>query len=658
MKVSGIRFNKVNITNSKNVINYSENKNNKSNYSKEQDLLPSYKMTFKGIVSQIDDSVNSRISKLNNLMEKENIDALLIPSTDNYLTESITDRTSYITGYTGVGNVVITPDKSRLIVDGRYHIQAEKQADKNLFKVEKIGLDENGKRIEGDNFETRIMKMFSEMSRKNPNKTLRIGYDASQISVLDFLSLEKRIKDEQINVELVATKENLVDKIRLDKPNTQIHKVRELPLDYSGASSTEKLKNLRAMLKSDNIDMLTATNLGDIAYITNLRGTDIDYNTVFKSKMIITQNRAIVFCDLKKIPLNLQKNHNSNFEFKGEEEFDVISKQIIDKAENGFKVAISSDTTNYATYKTLKNVIKNDMNLIAIDESPIMQMRLIKNDTELSIYETLIKRTDVAITEVMARINQKTKKGDVISETDLEDLMLECHLKNGAIHLSFPTIPAAGTNGALIHYEKGDPNVFIKKGDLVLLDTGAFYKEGLATDITRTWIAGGKSANPTLMQKEIYTTVLKGALNGLFADLPPGTTGKDIDNIVRRPIAQKGYDYLHSTGHGIGIEEHELPFISPRAKNAVKELKKGMVFSIEPGIYIKNWGGVRFENLVTIIEHPDKNKAAEGWHKIKCLSFAPIDMHLLDKRLLNEYEQECLKIFIEKSKKILLKNIK
>lgn len=622
-----------------------------------------YNIAFMGIKKSPEPSTAEKLSKLKEEMSKNGIDALIVPSTDNYLNEYVPDKFSqrvYMSRFTGsVGDLIIMPEKSKLIVDGRYFIQADQQVDHSVFDVEKLGLDKNGNRLLNnkkqplnENSITRQIKVLSDWANKTPYKTLKLGVDASKISQTHFSLLEKHLKTIAPNLKLVPTKGNLVDKIWANKPKQQIAQIREVPVQLIGETSAQRLEKVRGILKQNNLDMIAINDLSDIAYITNLRGRDVQSSAVFKSRMLVTLDRAILFCNPRKFPTELLNAISGNFEVKSEKDYKHIAKELA----NGItepKIAVSKNVTTKACFDALKSATKVD-EFTELNSEPIAEMRAIKNNTEMESYRKAIQKTDKAIIQTMTELNTRLRDGETVTEKDLEDIMLKYHKANGALDLSFDTIPAAGKNSAIIHYEKGNPNVKINIGDLVLVDTGAYYDSGLATDLTRTWIAGGKFAAPTAKQKEVYTTVLKGALRGLFAELPPNAGGKHLDDIVRGTITNVNpeYDYNHSTGHGVGTVVHEMPPYIGR-RDSGEYLKEGMIFSIEPGTYIEDWGGVRFENLATIVKHPDPKKAAEGWHKVKCLSFAPIDYNLVDKAMLTKYERKLLKKFTRKTRKLL-----
>lgn len=586
-------------------------------------------------------------SSLQALLKKENLDAVILAATDDYLSESLPDESNqiaHISGFTGDnGAALVFADdsnfKSRVYVDNRYYIQAEEQINPDIYTIGKTGLNDKNKCI---------VESLAQFSQLHPDSELKIGFHASQMSIDDFNELKGMLKENNVNAILVPIEKNPVDKIWKDKAAEKIMPVRRLPLSVTGETTPSKLTKVRNFMRKNGIDIFAVTNLSDIAYLTNMRGQDVDYNAVFKSKLLLTKDTTLLFCNPSKIPVGTMIN---TVEVKSDKSFYEVVEQLSGRFKDA-KIALASDS-NYANYLGLNKIV----NVNVLDESPVAQMKAVKNSAEMKAYRESIRKTDYAITDLMNWINNAINSGQKISEKFLSDMTTLMHKKYGAIGLSFSTIPAVAENSALIHYENGNPNKIIKKGDLILVDTGAYYDSGQATDITRTWLAGGSEAVASAKQKEIYTATLKGALKGIFAELPPGTTGFDLDADVRNVIRSinPDYEFGHATGHGVGVEVHECPPFVTRRDVAKTPLKEGMIFSIEPGVYVEGFGGVRFENLVTVVKHSDPAQAKKGWHQIECLSFAPVDYNLIDKSMLNEQELKWLEMFNKKTGELIAK---
>jgi Xaa-Pro aminopeptidase len=239
---------------------------------------------------------------------------------------------------------------------------------------------------------------------------------------------------------------------------------------------------------------------------------------------------------------------------------------------------------------------------------------------------------------------QVAGKKKKVTEYDFAQKVSELFTEAGATGLSFKVISAAGKNGAIIHY--GDPSQSrtIKKGELMLLDTGAYFYEGYATDLTRTFLVDGPAGKADAKTKYYYTLVLKAAIAGMRAVLPEGANGAALDAIVRAPLWAEGLNYNHGTGHGVGINVHEFPpRISPMGAS---QLEEGYVFSIEPGIYLPQFGGVRIENLCTV----EKAPKMPGFIRIRPLTFAPLDKRLIEAKMLSADEKAWLTEYEKQSK--------
>jgi Xaa-Pro aminopeptidase len=215
---------------------------------------------------------------------------------------------------------------------------------------------------------------------------------------------------------------------------------------------------------------------------------------------------------------------------------------------------------------------------------------------------------------------------------------------------SFDTISGAASNGAIVHYRSTEAtNRPLKKGELYLVDSGAQYLDG-TTDITRT-VAIGK---PTAEMKDRFTRVLKGHIALGMARFPRGTTGSALDALARYSLWQVGLDYDHGTGHGVGsfLSVHEGPQRISKAPSRVA-LEPGMIISNEPGYYKTGAYGIRIENLVTVVEDP-RSGDERPMLAFETITMAPIDRHLIDKKLLTQDEIAWLDAYHARVREALL----
>ena len=318
-----------------------------------------------------------------------------------------------------------------------------------------------------------------------------------------------------------------------------------IPLELTGRSTEEKAAQIK--------ENLLVTNLEEVSYLFNIRDFSQPYTCAVKAKAVVINGKARLFTDMNEF-----------------EEFV--------RAFEG-PLCVDKTTINAYDYGLCKQPCE-------LKDSPIKLMKSIKTDAEIAHYKEAFRRTD----ETMRAIRNFIENNDGLSEFDIEQRLEQEFFKHGAKSLSFRPIVAIDKNSALAHYSKASKEAILKDGGLVLIDCGAYYEGGLATDITRVFVKG----EPTDLQKKVYTTVLK-ALEGAN-----GSTGYDMDNHVREFFAQnpiEGFEFNHGLGHGVGISVHECPPNLSKHELAKTEIKDNMCFSIEPGLYNAERFGVRLENV-------------------------------------------------------------
>jgi len=261
---------------------------------------------------------------------------------------------------------------------------------------------------------------------------------------------------------------------------------------------------------------------------------------------------------------------------------------------------------------------------------------------ELQQFEDSFRKSDQAIFKTIKWLKDSLKAGKKVTELDLYNETSVKYQAEGCKDQSFNTIAGAGPNSSIIHYGSPSDEKIIAKDDMILLDSGGYFDGGFATDTTRTF-AGDSSVKMDPKKIEMYTLTLKGMLAVQSAVFPEGTKGMVLDGLARDPMRRKGYDYAHGTGHGVGISVHEPGVRISTISNL--PMKLGQVVSIEPGIYIPGFGGVRLENIAYVIKHPTF-PGMLCFKTLTVIGFDPalIDMNMLsndEKAVLEEYELEC-----------------
>lgn len=591
-------------------------------------------------------STNQKLDQIRGLLNKYDLDALYITSYDEYLNEYSNKEESiryYYSEFDGsVGDLLITSTEAFLIVDGRYHLQAENQVKRELIKVEKAGINENDEHIEESIIE-RLIKLLKQVSQSNK---FTVGFLPGQISVKNYDYIKEKIVSTSENIAFIGITEDLSDQIKPPKTTFTVKSAYSVPIEISGDSSVSKIRKIRYSLsRKQEANSIFVSALDDIAYCLNIRSDQIPYNSTVKGYLLITQEEIAFFSELNSFMSKNLTILGEHIQIIDLEDLDEYLENIVIKSKNTLKIGIDISNTTCKIFNKLEILNKYGCKTIPINYNPIKELKSIKNIPEIKYASQCFRKADSVFKDTIDFVNNIVNQKNTVSELDIKNYISEKFKQHGADKLSFDTISAVGKNSAMIHYTDASSNNIVNPGDLVLLDAGGYFEHGYATDLTRTFIAGNNKLLATNKQKKIYTIVLKAAINGLNACIPPESTGNYLDKIVRTVINSYGYDYNHSTGHGIGILVHESPPSITYSQAGKTILEKNMVFTIEPGIYIEDWGGVRFENVATLQTHPDTNMAKQGWLKVQCLTFSPVDENLIDEKLLNDYEKDYLEYY-------------
>ncbi|KAI0084760.1 Creatinase/aminopeptidase [Irpex rosettiformis] len=567
----------------------------------------------------------SRLNALRELMKKpeNNVTAYVVPSEDQHASEYIAEcdeRRAYISGFTGsAGTAVVTLKGAFLFTDGRYFLQAEKQLDNN-WTLMKQGIPD--------------VPTWQEFLSKNLDSHSLIGMDPTLITAADAESLQTSLKPKQSH--LVSLSENLVDAIWENRPARTANEIVPLDVKFSGEAHTVKITRLQEVLKKKNLEAIVVAMLDEIAWLFNLRGTDIAYNPVFFAYAVVSQSSAILFVKSEQITDSVRKHLGDTVEIKPYDEFFTYLQGLGAKLELSKNAQVLiGDKTNLA----IAEAIGHDS--IVIVQSPIADFKSIKNPTEIEGFRQSHIRDGAALARYFAWLEKKLNEGVEMTEYQVAE-QLEKYRSEGDLFrgLSFDTISATGPNGAVIHYSP-DPvgSAIVKKDQMYLCDSGAQYSDG-TTDVTRTWHFG----TPTDEEKRAFTRVLQGHIAIDTAIFPNGTTGYIIDSWARRPLWEDGLDYRHGTGHGVGhfLNVHEGPHgIGVRIAYNNTALKAGMTVSNEPGYYADGRFGIRIENVVVVKEVQTPNNFGEkGYLGFERVTMCPIHKNLIEESLLSPKERQ------------------
>lgn len=537
------------------------------------------------------------IDKLREFLKDNNLDCLLVNTTDEFLVEynELCNCARYcVTGFSGsTGDVLVTKERVYQFADGRYHEQADAEVDHETTDVVKLQL--------GQTF-------LSELAAKIAPESV-VGVVSDKISLnfykaLKFALNKKHCKIKPLDFDPVGLFKEL-------KPSDNGQTVKQIDLSIAGVSADEKFKKLAKKLK--NNEAYLDTHLENIAYFTNCRQYKTPFSSTFKAKMLVRKQKAQIYT-------------NEKFDTTIGKHFEILPlKDFSNGLKNANKVIFNPSTINYRDFTLIKSKAQ---------ESPkdfIKEAKAIKNSAEIEHFKKNFERTDNVVNK--AFMLTQTRKN--LTELDLSDAVEKEYLAQGANQLSFKTILAAGANSSIIHYSHPSNKVKIKDGDFVLLDCGGHFEGGYSTDITRTFVKG----KATALQKKVYTTVMKMFLNAYHHRITPRTTGFTLDKIARKIHAQSGlkdFNFNHGLGHGVGINVHENPPTISCGPSGKRILKENMVFTIEPGLYKAGFGGVRLENTVYLTK-------VNGELKIQSFSHVPFQEEAIDYSILNEQEKKWLK---------------
>ncbi|KJA26862.1 hypothetical protein HYPSUDRAFT_36019 [Hypholoma sublateritium FD-334 SS-4] len=572
-----------------------------------------------------------RLTRLRELMRAKDIavSAVVVPSEDQHSSEYIAqcdERRAWISGFNGsAGCAIITLDKAYLFTDGRYFLQAGKQLDQN-WTLMKQGLPD--------------VPTWQEFLYKNLEPKTKIGIDASIISIADAESLTQSLSSK--SSELVSLPYNLIDAIWEDRPPRPANDVFYLDEKYSGQSHVVKIAKVREELEKKKAKAIVVNMLDEIAWLFNLRGTDIDFNPVFFAYAVVTTNSVFLFINESQLDQSAKSYLKDHVEIKPYNAFFDYLKQLpstLELNENS-KILIGKQAS-LAVAEAL------GAKSYSVVRPLITDLKAIKNATELEGFRQCHIRDGAALSRYFAWLQEQLNNGVELNESQgadqLEKFRSELKLFKG---LSFPTISSTGPNGAIIHYSP-DPNDcdIIKKDQIYLCDSGAQFMDG-TTDTTRTWHFG----TPTDEEKRAFTRVLQGHISIDTATFPVGTTGYIIDSYARRALWQDGLgNYRHGTGHGVGhfLNVHEGPHgIGTRITLNNSPLKAGMTISNEPGYYADGRFGIRIENIVLVRDVQLKNNFGEkGYLGFENVTMCPIQKSLVDTTLLTAEEKKWLNAY-------------
>lgn len=595
-------------------------------------------------------NTSQRLSKLRTLMSDYNLGVYIVPSEDQHQSEyvsAIDQKRSFISGFQGsAGVAIITRDltcmndipegSAALSTDGRYFNQASNELDFNWTLLKQGSKSD-------PTWEDWTMTQAVQLSLDSGSK-VNIGVDPKLINYKSYEKLNAKVEEyskkyPKSEIQLTPIKDNLIDLIWKDfeeVPVSEPSLIKILDEKHTGESVNSKVEKIIKYIKQDSkSNGLIINALDEIAWLLNLRGSDIEYNPVFYSYLIITDDRKIVlYVDNKKFdyPVNEYLTKN-NIQIKPYDSFWTdLSKLSQDFKLQKKRFSINPLTNSWEIVRTLNCPFE----LAA--RSVIEDLKAVKNETELEGARKAHLKDGRALVKFFSWLeDQLINHNELIDELSADEQLTNYRKEEENFKgLSFTTISATGANGAVIHYKPSKlQNSVIDPSEIYLNDSGSQFLEG-TTDVTRTIHMG----TPTGSQIRNYTLVLKGNLALSMLKFPELSTGNLIDSIARQYLWKYGLDYGHGTSHGIGsyLNVHEGPIgIGPRPNAATSYLKPGNLISNEPGYYEEGEYGIRIENVM-IVKNAGYKYSGRDFLEFETITKVPFCKKLIDKLLLTPGE--------------------
>ncbi len=562
--------------------------------------------------------IKLRISKLRDALRNAGAHAILVPSADPHLSEYLPRRwqaREVLSGFTGsMGTLAVTLDDAQLFADSRYWTQAERELAGSGITLFKIPTGAS----------TQHITWLADTLQ--PGQTLAVDGQVLGLALAQQLRAALGAKGVKLDTSL-----DLIDHAWEERPGLPDAPVYEHAAPQATVSRADKLRQVREAMARQGASHHLISSVDDIAWLFNLRGSDVTYNPVFLAHALLDAQGAALFVQPGKIDAALTQR----------------------LAADGVRLAPYTEARAAlgalpATAKVLIDPRRVTLGLRealpaaaavveAINPSTLLKSR--KNAAEAQFIRQAMEQDGAAMCAFYAWFEAAMARGESISELTIDErLSAERARRPGFVGLSFPTIAGFNANGAMPHYRATEEAFSQIQGDgLLLIDSGAQYLGG-TTDITRVWPIGTITDD----HRRDYTLVLKGTIALSRAVFPRGTLSPMLDALARAPLWAHGLDYGHGTGHGVGyfMNVHEGPqSISKAVPDANMAMEPGMITSIEPGLYRPGQWGVRIENLVLNVQRdtPEQGQFGEML-AFETLTLCPIDTRCIAIALLSDEE--------------------
>ena len=581
-------------------------------------------------------TTRQKLEKLRELMRSFDVQAYLIPSEDAHQSEYIAEsdaRRAFISHFTGsAGYAIVTEKSAALWTDGRYFLQAQHELDENwtLMKAGVTGVP------------SKEQWLFDQLESGNA-----VGIDATLVTLGEFERLSGKLASKSISVKLVEG--NLVDAIWKTRSQRPANAIFPLPVAFAGKEAAHKVSQLAAVIREHDCAFGVFTALDEICWLLNARGSDISFNPVFFAFAVVKAcGEVLLFASSSEV--QLEESVRAVVTIKPYASF-LEHIRLLET--EGKRILLPSS----AASMSIVQAVGGKERILLLPTSPICMQKAVKNNVEIEGFRACHIRDGAALTAFFAWLNQEVAvKGNTeLNEVSVADKLEEFRSKQ--LHykgLSFPTISAYASNGAVIHYTPSlQTAAKISTDSLYLCDSGGQYLDG-TTDVTRTLYFGTCASQ---REREAYTLVLQGHINLALATFPKGTSGYKLDAIARLPLWNAGLDYLHGTGHGVGhfLCVHEGPQgISYRIANNEVALEPGMTVTNEPGYYEAGAFGIRLENVMVV----DWAKTRHSFNNVEFYNFetvtrVPYARNLIAVEMLSRVQLRWLNAYHKRVREVL-----
>ncbi len=557
------------------------------------------------------EDIISRIAALRDRMRGAGIEATIVPQTDPHMGEYLAEHWQvrrWLSGFTGsAGSLVVTLDKAYVWADSRYWLQAAAQ-----LEGTPIGVMEDGKPQTPD-----IIDFLCETLPAGAT----VGVDGAVFSMTEARSMESKLEHcgKKLRVDFDPVAGLWIDRPALPSSEVFIHEEK-----YAGESAGEKMDKVLKQTEAAGADSIFISDLAEVAWILNLRSSDVSCNPVLTSFLYLAPQGSALFIDKTKVTPEVNsylagigvtvQPYNSALEF-------------LNALPSAARVLVNPSQTSSAVFDALGSKAVEGV-------SPVALFKAVKNPVQIAGFRAAMERDGAALVAGVMELEERLAAGEQLTEITVDEILTAHRRKSPMFFdLSFDTIAGYGANGAIVHYSaRPETAATLKPEGLLLIDSGVNYFDG-TTDITRT-IALGKVSD---QMRRDFTLVMKGHIALATAEFPEGTSGAQLDVLARISLWKHGLSYGHGTGHGVGhfLNVHEGPQRIALTGNPAP-LMPGMVTSDEPGVYRAGEYGIRCENLILTI--PAETTEFGNFYKFEVLTLFPFDLRLFDTSIMTDDE--------------------